>query len=207
MLTALAFAAATVIPPIGVAVRAAPNIPRAVIVQALEEAAAIWRAADVTFAWQIAEDARDEPAPVSPVVSRANVLRVTIDEDPGPGRDRGLPMGWITFNDSGTPTREIHLSYANALALVRGSEGGAAVSRMTVLELRTLLSRALGRALAHELGHYLLASKAHTADGLMKALRPATEFLAPRRTSFEVDSAVKATIGSQLKLAESLARR
>jgi hypothetical protein len=31
------------------------------------------------------------------------------------------------------------------------------------------LARVLGRALAHEIGHYLLASPAHTATGLMRA--------------------------------------
>jgi hypothetical protein len=33
----------------------------------------------------------------------------------------------------------------------------------------TLLSRALGRALAHEIGHYLLGTHEHTARGLMRA--------------------------------------
>jgi hypothetical protein len=36
-----------------------------------------------------------------------------------------------------------------------------------------LLPRALGRALAHELGHYLLARRAHSPTGLMReAFRP-----------------------------------
>jgi hypothetical protein len=34
--------------------------------------------------------------------------------------------------------------------------------------LRLLLARVLGRSLAHELGHYLLASQAHTPGGLMR---------------------------------------
>jgi hypothetical protein len=33
----------------------------------------------------------------------------------------------------------------------------------------TFLGRALGRALAHEIGHYLLGTREHTADGLMRA--------------------------------------
>ena len=42
-----------------------------------------------------------------------------------------------------------------------------------------LLARAMGRALAHEMGHYLLASKEHTKNGLMQAHRTATEFFGP----------------------------
>jgi hypothetical protein len=207
MLTALALAAATVIPPISVSVRAAPNLPRAMVVQTLEEAAAIWRAADVTFAWRIVDGTSDEHAIVTAVLSRITSLRVTIDEDPGPERDRGLPIGWIIFDGAGSPTPDIHLSYANAMTLIRASEGAAVVGRMTVMELRTYLSRALGRALAHEMGHYLLASKAHTPDGLMRGSRPASEFLGAHRDGFQIAPALKAAVGSQMRLAESMARR
>ena len=44
------------------------------------------------------------------------------------------------------------------------------VEQMPQSQRETLLARAMGRALAHELGHYLLASKVHTEHGLMKAV-------------------------------------
>jgi hypothetical protein len=134
-------------------------------------------------------------------------LRVTINDDSGPERGEGVPIGWIVFDRFGTPTGDIHLSYANAMQLVRAVEGNATVSRMTVLELRTRLARALGRALAHELGHYLLASKTHTQTGLMKAKRPASEFLRASRSGFEIDPPLDSLARSQLTLAASLARR
>ena len=81
----------------------------------------------------------------------------------------------------------MYLSYANAVSLLETSRDNIGLSHnMTILERDIYLSRALGRALAHELGHYLLASKAHTADGLMKANRTASEFFSADRRRFAV---------------------
>jgi len=52
-------------------------------------------------------------------------------------------------------------------------------------ELQMPLGRAPGRALAHELGHYLLPLKTHTPAGLMRGRRSRDEFFAPWRTGFE----------------------
>ena len=40
-----------------------------------------------------------------------------------------------------------------------------------------LLGRMIGRALAHEIGHYLLASSKHAEEGLMKPLITPAEFV------------------------------
>lgn len=67
------------------------------------------------------------------------------------------------------------MSYANARqflevsALVVGP-----TAQMPGRQREILLSRAMGRALAHEMGHYLLASKVHTMSGLSgSSLAPA----------------------------------
>ena len=49
-----------------------------------------------------------------------------------------------------------------------------------------LVGRALGRVLAHEMGHYLLAWRAHTAGGLMRAEFNAEALVDPDRSSFTV---------------------
>jgi hypothetical protein len=51
-----------------------------------------------------------------------------------------------------------------------------------------LAARALGRALAHELFHQLMASKAHSPSGLMKARRLADELFSPSRTGFTLNN-------------------
>ena len=53
---------------------------------------------------------------------------------------------------------------------------------MPRLQRETLLGRAMGRALAHELGHYLSASKVHAQAGLMRALLPAFELFSSERS-------------------------
>ena len=49
-----------------------------------------------------------------------------------------------------------------------------------------LVGRALGRALAHELGHYFLKSKIHTASGLMRSAWASNEFFGARPDGFEL---------------------
>jgi hypothetical protein len=46
------------------------------------------------------------------------------------------------------------------------------------------LGRVLGRALAHEIGHFLLRSRDHSVVGLMRARQPVSDLLAPDRRHF-----------------------
>jgi hypothetical protein len=197
MLTAVALAVAVLISPISVSVHAATDLPRALVESALDEADAIWRAADVIFSWEIADGAGGS----------LSTLRVTIGDYGGPEGHTSLAIGWIGFDNLGAPTPDIYLSYRNAMELVRLEEGRAAISRMTEFERRVRLTRVLGRALAHELGHYLLASKMHTPAGLMKAKRPASDFLGPRRSDFEVDLPLRSLVKSRLVHADGSAPR
>src|SRR5205085_1566269 len=98
------------------------------------------------------------------------------------------------------PGRLIHVSYANAVALLDGS--GPVVghpSDMPISERETYLGRAMGRALAHELGHYLFASKTHTAKGLMQQTLTAGQLFSPLRTAMELPAALCETIVARLR--------
>jgi hypothetical protein len=68
------------------------------------------------------------------------------------------------------------------------------------------LGRAMGRALAHELGHYLTASKAHAKKGLMRATRTASEFFALERWGFAIDPAQRRAMVAR-QLGESMVVR
>jgi hypothetical protein len=50
----------------------------------------------------------------------------------------------------------------------------------------------LGRAVAHEIGHYLLQTGTHATHGLMRARIDAREFADVRRESFRLDAAARA---------------
>lgn len=82
-------------------------------------------------------------------------------------------LGWIRFTAPDAPESQIHLSRANAEDLM---ERTASLRDARAIQHEILLARALGRALAHELGHYLLKSRTHAASGLMRAVRPSTFF-------------------------------
>lgn len=69
------------------------------------------------------------------------------------------------------------------MTAIRHSPG---LRNITVAWHETLIGRARGRALAHEVGHYLLRSKLHTLRGLMRAVLSGDEFLALIRDGFEL---------------------
>jgi hypothetical protein len=77
-------------------------------------------------------------------------------------------LGWIEFVN-GEPQPSVTVSIAAARRLLAGSWAGVPFSRLPKRVSRTFLQRALARATAHEIGHYLLRSTAHAPRGLMRA--------------------------------------
>lgn len=160
---------------LAVSVTAASDIPNELVTEALREADAIWRAAGLSFEWDRAP--RVIPAP----------LHVVIGGGVSPAA-RVMPLAWISFDDFGAPTSQIYLSHANALAFMKNSrETVGLVDAMTITQRHTYLARAMGRALAHEIGHFLLASKSHSVKGLMMASHTASEFFSPERKPFVLE--------------------
>jgi hypothetical protein len=195
MLSALALTAATIaLPPLMLGVHVAQDISEKAVAIALDEAAAIWRGPGVTVVWEI-----DGAGAVgAPPLGSCIRMTVVIENDTRGARFSPMPLGWIAFDEFGDPAREIHLSYANAVALVEEWYGTTVANQMTLFERDILIGRALGRALAHEVGHYLFRSKAHTKTGLMQAHQKARDFFSPSPTRFEVDAAQVALIASRL---------
>jgi hypothetical protein len=194
-------------PPIIVTFSTAATISPRVLALALDEAGEIWRASGFTFVWRRAPreavpDARS--GAVGPPV--ASGLRVIFGNETGVSRDDTTPLGWISFDDDQTPMPEIYISYENARRLMEAARGTMGmVWEMTGAQRDLLLGRAMGRALAHEMGHYLLKSKIHTARGLMRASRSAQEFFSTDQRGFRIDPAQRLTIAA--RLAQGLAGR
>ena len=130
-----------------------------------EEAERAWTALGVDICW------RDVRTPCEHALVTLYV-RVTDDvptADPATRR----ALGWIGFSDVEGPGPFIVLSVRRAMDVLGRTERAA--RRLADLPgmVERLLPRALGRALAHELGHYLLARRAHSPTGLMReAFRP-----------------------------------
>src|SRR5579859_3047013 len=175
-----------VAPPIVVHVTAASGIPSSLVDAVLIEAGAIWRSAGIVFIWDRGAPARPRASSVLDASGPTGLL-VTIGDRTGPPGDGDVPLGWIVFDRPSSPEREIYLSYANAVSLLTQSPGIAGPYRaMPPLRREILLARAMGRALAHELGHYLFASTLHTRRGLMTAVHSAHQLFDPERAGFEI---------------------
>ena len=79
-------------------------------------------------------------------------------------------LAWIWFDTPTQPGHEIHVSVNAARRLVAGVRiGGRSLSAWPAMR-ETLLGRALGRSVAHEVGHFLLASPQHAGEGLMRPI-------------------------------------
>jgi hypothetical protein len=148
------------------------------------EADAIWRRAGVTIDWRLDRGDAD--------------VRVVF-ADPARTAD-GAPMtlGWLLFN-ADVPDPIVHLSIANMKRLLAEStDVVATIQTMKPWQRETLVARGLGRALAHELGHYLLASKRHTPNGLMRAQHTGAEMFDAGRQPFAIDPQLRAAAAMQL---------
>jgi len=197
------------LPPLIVNLSIAANISPTLLARVLEETTAIWRRSGFSFVWrpaarEVVPYARtSEAGPALPAH-----LRVVIGNDRGQARANQVPLGWITFDDDHSPLPEIYVSYENANRLIEAARGFVGVaSQMTGVQREVLLARTIGRALAHEMGHYLLASKVHTAHGLMQASHSASDFFATGNNAFRIDAAQLRSIDARLRSESALVRQ
>jgi hypothetical protein len=194
-------ASAAAIPPMIVYISAGAEVSVNLVSRLCAETEAIWRPAGVSFLWRRAPRATaastlaPDSAPFVP-----DTLRLTIGGERGNPRDGRMPLGWIVFDAATAPQQDIYLSHSNARQMLENAAGVVGVAdQMPMAQRDTLLGRAMGRALAHELGHYLLASKAHTERGLMKAILTAVELFGPDASAFRLEPAQRGTVADRLR--------
>jgi hypothetical protein len=147
----------------------------------LHEADAIWRAHGVAIV-----GLAPEPAMALPTADVR--LVVTLDRTPTrPAPRRSERLGAILFDHENAPATTLTIEVGAVEAIIaRTGWGGRPFDQWPPAWRDTLVGRALGRVLAHEIGHYLLASRAHAADGLMRARFDGDELLRPGRGGFVV---------------------
>jgi hypothetical protein len=138
--------------------------------QIRQEAEALWRKNGVTIVWHAGSPSACDPP-----------LRVWLARTPGRSIVGDNAMGSILF-DHGVPVPVIHLSVENVEALLRSVPFTDTSPAMHDLQV----ARALGRTLAHEIGHYLLSRETHDRQGLMRATWPIQEAVAAERRNFEL---------------------
>jgi hypothetical protein len=200
-------AAPASLPPVVVSVVEAPGVPATIVSQLLVEAADIWRSAGVSFLWERIREAVPDPRTPDTGVLPSR-LRILVGHDKGVARDHRTPLGWIVFEGERAPQPEIYLSLPNAVALLAVSRTVVGiVEQMPLMRCEQLVARAMGRALAHELGHYLLASKVHTRRGLLRASRTASELFGQGNGAFAIDLWQRHAIAARLTGEPAVAKK
>jgi hypothetical protein len=86
------------------------------------------------------------------------------------------PLGAIEFATDGEPHDSVRISLGGVFALLTAPWYGTPVSQRPIVWREMILSRVLGRVLAHEVGHFILKFPAHAPKGLMAANHTAEEF-------------------------------
>jgi hypothetical protein len=146
---------------------------------ATREAAAIWRPYGVLIVAQVKDAcAGDVVDGVTVVMSDFTpISRIT-----------KLPrLGQIAFGGDGTPDPEIVIAVDQLLSLVDAATwSGQPLSHRPVMLRQHAAGRALGRVLAHELGHYMLRTPAHRSDGLMRPAYPIPTLIQRHATGYEL---------------------
>ena len=115
-------------------------------------------------------------------------------------------IGAVRFKGD-VPSKLIQVSIANTTKRVvsnlaaRLRLDSQAFFSLEVADSRQVVERALGYAVAHELGHYLLATEKHSGAGLMRqSFNPAAD-LAPRSTDTTLDPKNRARLRQRIDMA------
>jgi hypothetical protein len=138
-----------------------------------EEAEQIWRPYGVRITWSDCS-IEGEPFPLTAV------LGWELERSGVPDGPTVLGRAFVEPRDP--PTRPIRVSF-QATEQILALRRNAWTSIAGHLHEREL-ARALGRVLAHEIGHVLLALRAHEQTGLMRAVFTPDELAAPERSPF-----------------------
>lgn len=124
------------------------------------EADRIWRRHGVELCWREASHSCG-PAPT-------DVYFTIAYEVPSAAATPSASLGWIGFSERSGPGPFVVLSVRRAeLILGRAEAGGRRFGDLPGMVERRL-PRALGRAFAHELGHFLLNRRSHSRTGVMR---------------------------------------
>jgi hypothetical protein len=154
----------------------------------INETESIWRDAHVKLRW-IRDNSTDEDRPLRIVVAR-RVAAVT---------DNRWPVAELMrFEDRSA------IALASISAALRIVEERPEIPLVDLPAMRQYkLGVVLGRAVAHEIGHYLLQSNAHSPYGLMRASIDAHEFADLRTGAFRLDRESQAYLTARALAARS----
>ena len=179
---------------VALAVPPARAVSPAVVRAAIAEAGRVWAPYGVAVDAAPDDDAECGSDPDAGGI----ILRVVLIET----RHAAITPGWqgalgaITFSPGGAPVPSITVFLTGIERIVQGARIFGRPSAQWPLAFRDqLFGRVLGRVLAHEIGHYLLRSPRHAADGLMRSLQLADDLVEPSRYRYTLAAPERARLG------------
>jgi hypothetical protein len=152
----------------------APDLPVPARIALIEEATEIWRATGVAINWQPGGSPCEPGRCVRTMVVRGRARE---------RHDEARTVGELVRLEGGAAV--VLVSVDEGERIVRAAPGQR--PRFGLLE-GDPLGTVLGRAVAHELGHYFLDTATHASRGLMRPRFEPGEFADLRSTAFALDS-------------------
>jgi hypothetical protein len=123
-------------------------------------------------------------------------VRVLLADDPPPPVSTSADplLGWIWFHDH-TPGSDIVMSVKGVRDLVSlATMGGRPLAAWSPALVDRQMPRAIGRALAHEIGHLVLRDRAHATRGLMASSFTPYQLTFAPRSAFRLGDAPTASV-------------
>jgi hypothetical protein len=156
----------------------------------VNETDAIWRDANVQLRWLKDNADREAERPLRILVTRRAVTAASA---------HSWPVGeLLRFEDRSAIAMA---SITSALRIVQGDPERQLLDLTQMHQYK--LGIVLGRAVAHEIGHYLLESNSHAPYGLMRASIDAREFADLRTGAFRLDRESQAFLAARALAAGS----
>jgi hypothetical protein len=155
-----------------------------VVQHAVRQAAQIWRAEGVIVG--ITGDAGS-----CAIETAVEFVTVVMSAAPQTSTRLNLPrLGEIVFGANGEPHAEIVIAsgFLQQEIEKQAWSGQALANRPQTLR-HAAAGRAIGRVLAHELGHYLLKTRDHAHRGLMRPVYSLPALLEPKTHKYDLDDA------------------
>lgn len=152
--------------------------------------------AGVRRAWRPYADVslRDAGDPLAAAADDVLTLVITDRQS-----DSGDGLGWIEFAGA-EPSHTIYVSRAQAVRLAaQGRWAGKAIGEWPSKVREMFLRRAMALAIAHEVGHYLLRSKAHAASGLMRTRFTVEDLMEASPRTYRLDASAQAILQRRMR--------
>ncbi len=162
---------------LAIAFAPAPALPPSVIAAAIVEAARLWAPYGVDVRAAPPPDPAAGPAPDAVTLTVVAATPSAGDRLRAPGA-----LAAIEFDAGGLPSPRIAIYARDVSGFIEHTRVlGASDAQWPRAMHEQILARAVGRLLAHEIGHFVLATRGHAPRGLMRAEQTAEDLVAPTR--------------------------